>query len=163
MFRRGCHRWAAKRGGLMLSSWIPALAATLLLLTVFLAGCGGDSPDNEGEDIRPPAAATEEADSIGEPEDTTTEEGSSPEPEHQTTRQGTLGSAISSPAADSEATEEPGGIAPGTGEGRDNNAGESEAKFTSISAGPRYTCGIRLDESIQCWGDSLTSGLPLLD
>ena len=132
-----------------------------------LAGCGGDSPDDGRDDdgrdrdsSRPDATESREEATEDRAARRETRQASSGATDEPAARRATR---PASPGAtdDPDATEAADGAMPPLGVVE--VVEETEEEFASVSAGIEYTCGVRRDGAVVCWGGSQARGLTAAD
>lgn len=143
------------RGRPVLPMWTPALLAAILLLTVALVGCGGDSTKSVGEATRRPAESTAETAPTGE-------QGAKRESPAAMTQPGRSDGDGESEVEVTSLSAKWGDHACGVrsdstvvcwGNNSDDQSRPPGGEFTSVNTGSDHTCGVRRDGSVVCWGD----------
>lgn len=135
---------------------IPLILTVALAASLTLTGCNLTIQPESPEPVAPPAAEP------AAPTPTTTKPVPTQTPTTAPTREPASTVAPASeeiPTPEDEPAVAPPPYAP---QGTDQLAGGG---FVSVSAGEQHTCGIRLDETIACWGanghgQALQGGLP---
>ena len=124
------------------------ILGVLLLIAAALAACGGDG----GEDPTPRPERTRADAEPGATERATARPGSTEQAEP--TGQGVLGRIGAQPTTETGATDEAGGALSRLGVPGSDDGVSKGPKFTSIATGNDFSCGVRDDGAISCWGSN---------